>query len=62
MYPVKLIKDTSRQVVNHVNSHQLTRIDGTLEILDAVLSMCPLQADNEMELATFLVLLLWPEA
>lgn len=44
---------------------QLTRIDGTLEILDAILSMSALQLDSEMGLATFLVLLLvtlWPEA
>lgn len=37
---------------------QLTRIDGTLEILDAILSMSALQLDSEMGLATFLVLLL----
>lgn len=58
MCPVKMLKDTCRQVVSHVNSHKLTRIDGTLENLDSVLSMSPLWVNSEMGLATFLVLLL----
>lgn len=58
MYPIRIIKYTCRQVVNHANSHQLTRIDGKLEILEAILSMSPLRVDGQMGLATFLVLLL----
>lgn len=62
---VTVIKYTCSKVLNHVNSHQLTRMDGTLGILDVILSMSSLRVDGEVGLTTFLLLLLvilWPEA
>lgn len=77
MYPVKMIKYTYEQIVNHMktlekweyNTFQLSRIDGTLAILDAILftshlvqwqvdieKWCP--ASQVVGSATFLVLLL----